>query len=170
MTCVPCTSQTKGEYESYKWQPKFMCLCTFFPIQYTQVSWCYVRHIFMRKVWWLNGRQLITDWYWRQVNRFGNNKNNTTLVEKYCIYQGKNYTGAPGDFAPEMRKRALKNILNRDPENCHRLQCKSLFNVGDLVSGMWKVAPENKYLIFGLVSICRHENWYRTSTGVRSHC
>ena len=56
--------------------------------------------------------------------------------------QGKNYTGAPGDFAPKMQKRA--------PGNCHRLQCKSLFSVADLVNGIWKVAPENKYLIFGL--------------------
>ena len=24
-------------------------------------------------------------------------------------HQGKNYTGAPGDFAPEMQKRALEN-------------------------------------------------------------
>ena len=53
--------------------------------------------------------------------------------------QGKNYTGAPGDFAPEMQKRA--------PENCHRLQCKSLFNVADLVNGMWKVAPKTKVKI-----------------------
>ena len=45
-------------------------------------------------------------------------------------------------FAPEMQKRA--------PENCHRLQCKSLFNVAELVNGMWKVAPENKNFIFGL--------------------
>ena len=60
--------------------------------------------------------------------------------------RGKNYTGAPGDFAPEMQKRALgkKKIA---PESCHRLQCKSLFNVADLV----KSSPENKYLIFGLM-------------------
>ena len=49
--------------------------------------------------------------------------------------QGKNYTEAPGDFAPEMLKRALENH-KRAPENCHRLQCKSLFNVADLVNGM----------------------------------
>ena len=55
---------------------------------------------------------------------------------------GKKYTGAPGDFTPEMQKRA--------PENCHRLQGKSLFIVADLVNGMWKVAPENKNFIFGL--------------------
>ena len=36
---------------------------------------------------------------------------------------------------------------------CHRLQCKSLFNVADLVNGVWKVAPENKNLIFGLLKI-----------------
>ena len=56
----------------------------------------------------------------------------------------KNYTGAPGDFAPEMQKRA--------PENRHRLQCKGLFNVADLANGMWKVAPQNKNLIFGLLA------------------
>ena len=46
---------------------------------------------------------------------------------------GNNHTGAPGDFAPEMQKRALEN-QKRAPENCHRLQCKSLFNVTDLQS------------------------------------
>ena len=49
---------------------------------------------------------------------------------------GKIYTRAPGNFAPKMQKRALKNKK--------RLQCKSLFNVADLVIGMWKVAPEEK--------------------------
>ena len=52
-----------------------------------------------------------------------------------------NYMGARGDFALEMQKRALGN-QTRAPENCHRLQCKSLLNVADLVNGMWKVAPE----------------------------
>ena len=36
--------------------------------------------------------------------------------------------------------RALEN-KKRTPENRHRLQCKSLPNVADLVNGMWKVAP-----------------------------
>ena len=52
---------------------------------------------------------------------------------------------------PAMQKRALEN-QKRAPENCHRLQCKSLFNVADLVNGMWKVAPQTKNLIFGLTS------------------
>ena len=30
--------------------------------------------------------------------------------------------------------------------------CKSLFNIADLVNGMWKVAPENQQLMFGLLS------------------
>ena len=53
------------------------------------------------------------------------------------MYQGKNYTGAPGNFAPKMQKRA--------PENCHRQRCKSLFNVAFTCS-QWdvKVAPKNK--------------------------
>ena len=55
----------------------------------------------------------------------------------------KKYTGALGDFTPEMQTRALEN-QTRAPENRHRLQCKSLFNVADLVNGMPKVAPENK--------------------------
>ena len=59
------------------------------------------------------------------------------------MVQGKKYTGAPGNFAPKMQKRA--------PENYNRLQNKSLSNVADLVNGMWKVAPQNKNLIFGLV-------------------
>ena len=70
---------------------------------------------------------------------------------------GGNYTGALGDFAPEMQKRALKN-QKRAPENCHRLQCKSLFNVADLVNGMWwKVAAQNTNLIFGLTRMYRFE-------------
>ena len=36
--------------------------------------------------------------------------------------------GAPGDFVPEMQKRALK-IKKRAPENRHRLQCKSLLTM-----------------------------------------
>ena len=65
-----------------------------------------------------------------------------------ALLQGKNHTGAPGDFAPEMQKRALEN-QKRAPENCHRLQGKSLFNVAiNLVNGMWKVAPENKNFHF----------------------
>ena len=51
------------------------------------------------------------------------------------VCQGENYTGAPGDLAPEMQKRALEN-QKRAPESCHRLQCKSLFNVADSVNGM----------------------------------
>ena len=49
--------------------------------------------------------------------------------------------GASGDFALEMQKRALEN-KKRAPENRHRRRCKTLFNVADLVNGMWKVAPE----------------------------
>ena len=45
----------------------------------------------------------------------------------------KLHRGSAGRFSPEMQKRA--------PENCNRLQCKSLFNVADLVNGMWKVDP-----------------------------
>ena len=47
----------------------------------------------------------------------------------------KKVSGAPGDFAPEMQKRAFEN-QKRAPENHHRLQCKSLFNVAELVNGM----------------------------------
>ena len=43
--------------------------------------------------------------------------------------------------------------MQRASENCHRLQCKTLFNVADLVNGIWKVAPENKNLIFGLLQM-----------------
>ena len=53
---------------------------------------------------------------------------------------GKTLHGGSGQFRPEMQKRALEN-KKEPPENCHRLQCKSLFNVADLVNGMWKVAP-----------------------------
>ena len=51
------------------------------------------------------------------------------VVNTRSIVQGKNYTWAPGDIAPEIQfKRALEN-QKRAPENCHRLQCKSLYNV-----------------------------------------
>ena len=63
---------------------------------------------------------------------------------KISTYQGEKYTGAPGDFASKMQERALKNKKSA-PENHHRLQCKSLFNVADLVNGMWKVAPQNNF-------------------------
>ena len=49
---------------------------------------------------------------------------------------GKHYMVTPGDFVPEMQKRALEN-KKVAPENCHRLQCKNLFNVADLVN--WDV-------------------------------
>ena len=65
--------------------------------------------------------------------------------------------GALGDFAPEMqKKRALEN-KKRDPENCHRLQCKSLFNVADLVNGGCHVksSPRKKKKNFGLrLQVC----------------
>ena len=63
----------------------------------------------------------------------------------------ENYMGALGDFVPRNAKKALEN-QTRAPENCHRLQCKSLFNVADLVNGMWKVAPENENYNFGLAT------------------
>ena len=60
-----------------------------------------------------------------------------------------------------MQKRALEKKKKRAPENHHRLQCKSLFNVADLVNGMWKVAPKNKNLIFGLkdLPLTKLVNW-----------
>ena len=64
----------------------------------------------------------------------------------YVVYVAQEkYTGAPGNliFTPEIHQRALENKKGA-PENPHRLQCKSLFNVAELVSGMWKVAPEKK--------------------------
>ena len=56
--------------------------------------------------------------------------------------QGKNYMGS-GRFYPRNAKKEPSKI-KRAPENCHRLQCKSLLNVADLVIGMCKVAPEKK--------------------------
>ena len=56
------------------------------------------------------------------------------------LWGRKKYTGGSGDFTSEMQKRPLEN-QNWAPENPHRLQCKSLYNVADLVSGMWKLAP-----------------------------
>ena len=56
----------------------------------------------------------------------------------YLGDMGKNYTGALGDFAPENAKNSPQK-KKRAP----RKQCKSLFNVADLVNGMWKVALRN---------------------------
>ena len=53
----------------------------------------------------------------------------------HCLPGGKMHGGS-GRFRPEMQKRALENL--------HRLQWKSLFKVADLVSGVWKVAPDKK--------------------------
>ena len=39
------------------------------------------------------------------------------------------------------KERDLEKRKKRAPDNHHWLQCKSLFNVADLVNGMWKVAP-----------------------------
>ena len=63
-------------------------------------------------------------------------------------HQGKNYTGLRAISPPKCKKESSKKTHKKAPENCHRLQCKSLFNVADLVNGMWKVAPENKNLHF----------------------
>ena len=57
----------------------------------------------------------------------------------HCMYthvlQGKNTQGLHMILPPEMKKRALEN-QKRAPENRHRLQCKSLFNIADLDNGM----------------------------------
>ena len=58
------------------------------------------------------------------------------------------YTGAPGNFATDMQKKEPSKIKKRASENRHRLQCKSLFNVADLVNGMWKVAPKILFFCF----------------------
>ena len=59
--------------------------------------------------------------------------------------------GTPGEFAPVMQKRALK--YKKEPLKI-TIDCNvKAFNVADLVNGMWKVAPKNKYLIFGLILI-----------------
>ena len=81
----------------------------------------------------------------------------------HVITAGKKLHGGSGRFRPPKCKkvRTLKN-KKRAPKNCHRLQCKtkSLFNVADLVNGMWKVAPENENLSFGL----DHGVWRLTLT------
>ena len=84
----------------------------------------------------------------------------TTKNPRRCLNQKKLHGGSRR-FRPrnanksprKEKKRALEKKKKRAPENCHRLQCKSLFNVADLVSGMWKVAPENTKIIFGLAWI-----------------
>ena len=71
-----------------------------------------------------------------------------------------------------MQKRVLKKKKKKKaPENCHRLQCKSLFNVADLVNGMWKVAPENKKKIFGLTHTHkRNHKQYRHGSDMMNLC
>ena len=52
------------------------------------------------------------------------------------------FLSSPGRSLPKYKKRAQiekikkRALEKRAPENCHRLQCKSLFNVADLVNGM----------------------------------
>ena len=58
--------------------------------------------------------------------------------------QGKNYKGAPGDIATRNAKTSLSKIKKEPPKIAIGLQCKSLFNVADLVNEMWKEAPEKK--------------------------
>ena len=64
--------------------------------------------------------------------------------------------GGSGRFRPPNANKSPRKS-KRAPANCHRLQCKSLFNVADLVNGMWKVAPKNKNLFFGLVGTIEPE-------------
>ena len=63
-------------------------------------------------------------------------------VDAQCIlmsHSGKQYTGAPGDFAPEMQKRALEN--QKEPLKIHhRLPCKSL-NIQCCRFSQWDVSP-----------------------------
>ena len=71
----------------------------------------------------------------------------THTTDCFEMTPGKNIHGGSGWFRPRNAKRALEN-QKRPPENCHRLQCKSLFNVANLVNGMWKVAPKIKIQFF----------------------
>ena len=69
---------------------------------------------------------------------------------------GKNLQGGSGRFRPRNAKKSPWEE-KKSPESCHRLQCTSLFNVADLVNGMWKVAPQNKIKIFGLPWLCERQ-------------
>ena len=88
---------------------------------------------------------------WRQRHKQGA-QNEWQMDPKFPVnvtsYQGKNYTGALGDFASQMQKGAFEN-QKRVPENCHRLQCKKpvqccRFSQWDVKSS----PPENKNLNF----------------------
>ena len=65
----------------------------------------------------------------------GNSFKSTNTVPGKKLHRGS------GQFRPRNAKKSPRK-KKRAPENCHRLQCKSLFNVADLVNGMWKVASE----------------------------
>ena len=56
---------------------------------------------------------------------------------------GKKIHGGSAISPPKCKTEPSK-IKTQPLKNRHRLQCKSLLNVADLVNGMWKVAPENK--------------------------
>ena len=71
-------------------------------------------------------------------------KSNLKSYHKLChelkavsrnVSQGEKYTGAPGDIAPEMKKEPSK--IKKEPLKI-AIEC-SLFNVAELVNGMWKV-------------------------------
>ena len=105
-----------------------------------------------KSIWlWMNTKEHLCPlwgtrlWWWSALPRDA-----TAITEIWTSTDHSlMYTGAPGDFTPEMHKRALEN-QNRAPENSHRLQCKGLSNIGDLGSGMLKVVPEHKNLMFSL--------------------
>ena len=54
---------------------------------------------------------------------------------------------------PKCKKEPSKN-KTRAPENCHRLQCKNLFNVADLVNGSVKSSPQFKKTFSFWLELC----------------
>ena len=109
-----------------------------------------------KSIWlWMNTKEHLCPlwgtrlWWWSALPQDA-----TTITEIWTstdhslMYTGKKIHRDSGRFHCEMHKRTLEN-QNR-AENSHRLQCKGLSNIGDLCSGMLKVAPEHKNLMFSL--------------------
>ena len=66
-------------------------------------------------------------------------------IHKHSVSQGNIHRGLWAILPPKYKKESWKK-KGKNPENCHRLQCKSLLSVADSVGGLWKVTPQNEKL------------------------
>ena len=100
-------------------------VCLYFILPYFYIYWFFFFFRTMTSSTWRTNWGRKTD-NWRRRDKSskrwdpGPSFMNVSLAR--TVLQGKNYPGAPGDFAPEVQKRALENKKGAS-ENYHRLQC-----------------------------------------------